>query len=232
MRKRTRLVAKTTRSALLATVILGCAACVLAPSVALAGTLDQQQTDSGGGGGIDSLNSWAQTFTAGLGGGIDQVDLYLQAFNAPTEPLSVEIRNVSGGTPGSTVLASRSVAPSAVTTAGGFVSINFGTPAPVVPGTQYAIVLYSTAVSPNYYGWNWGTGVDSYPAGAAFTAAAPPFMWSASGADDFAFKTYVATPTPVTSPPPATGTRKKKCKKRKHRSAEVAKKKKCKKKRR
>jgi hypothetical protein len=186
---------------------------VLAPGAALAGTLDQQQTDgSGGNSAIFSGQSDAQTFTAGLSGGVDRVDLQLETVATPTAPLTVEIRNVSGGMPGTTVLASQSVPGSSVPGTLAFVPINFATSAPVVAGTQYAIVAYSSTSNGSPYGWAFTpNGASLYTGGAGFyTLTSPPSgAWSPLNgmlADaDLAFKTYVVVPasTPPASTPPA-----------------------------
>ncbi|MDX6616502.1 MAG: hypothetical protein QOD60_1593 [Solirubrobacterales bacterium] len=171
------------------------AACVLAPGAALAGTLDQQQTD--GSGGFVSMyvgQSAAQTFTAGLSGGVDQVDLDLgTSGGTPTAPLNVEIRDVSGGFPGILVLASHSVP--AFSGAPAFMSINFATPAPVVAGTQYAIVAYSGADFSNVYTWSQSTTADPYAGGAGFrTLSSPPSGAWMPVTGDLAFKTHVVPP--------------------------------------
>jgi hypothetical protein len=179
--------------------IAACAACLCAPGGAVAGTLDQQQpTITGSGNQIQATQSVAQTFTAGLTGGVDRVDLGLGKGGADanlTAPLIVEIRNVSGGVPGTTVLATASVPPAAVppTAAAAFVPINFGTPAPVVAGSQYAIVAYSSEPNTRYYSWAYALS-DPYPAGAFhFTASSPPNTnWSSPAGTDQSFKTYVA----------------------------------------
>jgi hypothetical protein len=218
-------------------IVLPCAACLLVPGVALAGTLDQQQIDgSGGNSAIFSGQSDAQTFTAGLSGGVDQVDLQLQAPLTPTAPLTVEIRDVSGGSPGSMVLASQSVLGSSVPVSPAFVSIHFATPAPVVAGTQYAIVAYSSTISTNGYGWAYSpNGANPYAGGEGFyTATSPPSgAWTPLfGMADLAFKTYVVVPTSgSTGPPPGpTGQRaaaKKKCKKKFPGKANAKKRRKC-----
>jgi hypothetical protein len=190
-----------------------CVACGLAPGATLAGTLDQQQTDSSGASyAIASNGSLAQTFTAGLSGGVDQVDLNLQRFGSPTAPLSIEIRDVSGGVPGSTVLASHSVPISSVPTVRAFAPVSFATPAPVMAGIQYAIVAYSPTPFGNDYAWSVGGTANPYPGGAGFgTPTFPPAgPWTQLSTQDLAFKTYVA-------PAPATGRRSaalKKCKKK------------------
>ena len=232
------------REALLATLIVLCAGCLLAPGVALAGTLDQQQTDgSGGNSAIFSGQSDAQTFTAGLSGGVDQVDLQLQKALTPT-PLSVEIRNVSGGVPGDMVLASQSVPGSSVPGSPAFVPIHFANPAPVVAGTQYAIVAYSSTNITNDYGWSYSpNGANPYAGGEGlYTSNSPPSgAWSPpfgmSAMTDLVFKTYVVVPTPyvvvpalVVPPPGPTGQRaaaKKKCKKKFPGKANAKKRKKC-----
>ena len=135
--------AKTRRAT--ASLVMACALCALAPGAALAGTLDQQQTTADTVSIVELGDSEAQTFTAGLSGGIDQVDLLLAKSGSISLPLSVEIRDVSGGNPGTTVLASQSVPASSIPGTAAFVSVSFATPAPVAAGTQYAIVLYSSS---------------------------------------------------------------------------------------
>jgi hypothetical protein len=185
-----------------ASAILASAFCALAPSVASAGTLDQQQTGTSGTPyGADSVLSVAQTFTAGIGGGLDRADLHLRTVGTPAAPLTVEIRDASGGTPGSTVLASASVPASAVSPSpGAYVPISFTPSAAVVAGTQYAIVAYSSAAAPNFYGWSTSF-ANLYAGGNGFfTSNSPPSgSWnSLQSFLDFTFTTYVA-PTPAIS---------------------------------
>jgi hypothetical protein len=96
-----------------------------------------------------------------------------------------------------------------------FVPIGFATPAPVVAGTQYAIVAFSPSpFGPNDYAWSVGGAANPYAGGGGFgTATIPPGPpWTALPAQDFAFKTYVLAP-----PPGPTGDRSaalKKCKKK------------------
>jgi hypothetical protein len=193
-----------------ATLIVAFAACVLAPAAALAGTPDQQQTDSSGG----FVSIWmgqsaAQTFTAGLSGRVDQVDLHLGTNGAtPIAPLSVEIRDASGGSPGSSVLASQSVP--AFSAIPAFRSIKFAAPAPVVAGTRYAIVAYSGADFSFLYQWSQSVTADPYANGAGFrTLSSPPSGAWMPVTGDFAFKTYVA---PATTPTGQRAVALKKCK--------------------
>jgi hypothetical protein len=142
------------------TILLTAAVCLaVAASASAAGTLDQQQTAVGTSAEIFGPSflpeSQAQTFTAGLTGGLDRVDLSLkQAKVGNSVGLTVQIRTVSGGVPGAVVLASATIAPGAipaVNTPLAFVPVTFGPPAPVVAGTQYAIVVY-TGGSDQYCG--------------------------------------------------------------------------------
>lgn len=194
-------------------------------SSASAGTLDQQQTDfSVGTGTIDSGETPAQTFTAGLSGGIDQVDLHLES-HGPTTPVTVEIRDTSGGAPGATVLAAQSVPASSIPTAGSWVTVNFATPAPVTAGSQYAVLAYSSPVTMIQH-YDWGYGGDSYAGGRfTYTLSSPPTgPWTTGSTADLAFKTYVAQPQAATVP------KKKKCKKKHKHHAAASAKKHCKKK--
>ena len=209
-----------------------CVGCVFGPSTVLAGTLDQQQlNDEGGDTYVDSEQSLSETFTAGVTGQLDRVDLDLRVLNAPTLPMTVEIRNVTADLPGSTVLASQDVGPSGIIGGFEFIPIVFAAPASVASGTQYAIVAYSATVSPVDYSWARSFG-KLYPGGSAFyvETSPPSTVWLEGPTFDYAFKTYVAPPPSNVAPPQAPA-KKKKCKKKKHRrSAESAKKKKCKKK--
>jgi hypothetical protein len=215
------------------------AALALVPAAAAADTLDQQQPLGGSDARIKLNESLAQTFTAGLSGGLDRVELLVGAPDStPDAPLTVELRNVSAGSPGTTVLAAGSVAPSAVSVTDAWVPITFPNAVPVTAGTQYSIVAYSPVNDTHDYFWALAFD-DPYPAGANFVqAVSPPSgSWMLTVLDgDQAFKTYVEVPAPPAPPsgqPPAA---KKKCKKhkkgkKKHRAASAAKKK-CKKKKR
>jgi hypothetical protein len=206
-------------------------------SSASAGTLDQQQTSSDTNVGLVTDQSGAQTFTAGITGGLDQADLDLLKVGTPPATVTVEIRSTSAGEPTATVLASGTIATSAISGSGGFVPVTFATPASVTAGTRYALVAYIPGSFGDTVGWR-DTAGDPYSGGEVFitTDPLPPGAnWNGFADQDFAFKTYVGPPPPpTTTGSPTTGTAvKKKCKKhkKKHKAAE-AKKKKCKKKRR
>jgi hypothetical protein len=200
-------------------------------SSASAGTLDQQQTTSDTDAGLTTTQSVAQTFTPGVTGALDQADLLLFKVGTPTNPVTVEIRNVSAGKPGTTALASANIPISAIPlTTATFVPVTFSAPASVTAGTQYALVVYSAATGANSPGWNYKNITDPYSGGAGFTTneTVPPVdTWTDQVGDDYAFKTYVV-PAPPTSPTNTGQPAKKKCKK-KHKHHAASAKKHCKK---
>jgi hypothetical protein len=93
---------------------------------ASAGTLDQQQTTSSSNLGLFSTQSDAQTFTAGITGDLDEADLSLSKAGAPPATITVEVRTTSAGKPTATVLASGTVATSALGRSGAFVPVPTG----------------------------------------------------------------------------------------------------------
>ena len=141
-------VARTSR--LLATLVVGTLVSALAVAprsvvpVFAAGTVDQQQTTSNNFIFAVAPNiAVGQTFTAGLTGRLDQVDLQLRLRGATAASIGVEIRTAVGNLPGPTVLASATISAASLPTADPppFTSIPFTSPAPVVAGTQYALVF-------------------------------------------------------------------------------------------
>lgn len=206
---------------LLAALLVSGALSLAIAGPASAGTLDQQQpSEAGGSYAISSDESLAQSFTAGISGNLDQADLFLTRFGMPSAPMNVQIRNISSGSPGDSVLASAQVPASAVSDAGGWVSFNFAAPAPVQTGNQYALVAYSPATFPSDDAWTAGSGNPYGPGNTFMTASSPPAgPWSSNLTNDFAFKTYVAPPTsPSGSPSPTPSpTGHKRCKRKKHR---------------
>jgi hypothetical protein len=202
-------------------------------SSASAGTLDQQQTASNTDAGLFTNQSVAQTFTAGISGAVDQADLLLFKVGTPTNAVTVEVRKVSAGAPGTTALASGTIPLSAIPPAtASFVPVTFATPAPVTAGTQYALVAYEVAEAGDAVGWRYQNNTDVYPGGGffdTFETVPPVDSWTEQVGDDAGFKTYVG-PAPPTPPSPTnTGTTRKKCKK-KHKHHAASAKKHCKKK--
>ena len=162
-------------------------------SAAQAGTLDEDTSPAletcQALGSLNGLNySLAQTFTAGVTGQLDQVDLAL--FNiSGSAPVTVEIRDVVGGQPGATVLASGSIPAAQIGPTVAFIPVALPAPTPVVAETQYAIVAYTSAGVLH----GWCRAQDPYAGGSGFfSETAPPTTW-AGLSPDLAFKTYVAT---------------------------------------
>ena len=202
------------RAATVAALLVG--TMVAAPHRAgAAETLDQQQTGansglgavgyfSGPGPGIpEGEYRRAQTVTAGLTGGLTRVDLIIGHATGTTNPLVVEIRNVeAGGAPGATVLTSVLV-PAAATNAdvnsGTPVPVVFATPAHVVAGTAFAIVLRASDPSETFFVWG-GTG--GYAGGSDWVAfPSSPNTWVSGDSFDLWFKTYVDPAIVPVSPP-------------------------------
>lgn len=175
------------------------ACCAATPGTAGAvGTPDQEQlAPLDAVVGIDSGIAEAQVVTPGASGALDRVDLVMERFADATGPLSVEIRDTTpSGSPGSTVLATASVASSevAVAPATGLVRVTFTSPAIVAAGVPVAVVTQTT--SPNHYGM-YGTSGDPYSGGAAWIGWGLPPAWSAFGDGfDAGFRTYVTPAYP------------------------------------
>jgi hypothetical protein len=192
-----------------AALLLGIAA------LASAGTLDQQQTAFNEDAGVFTTQSDAQTFTAGITGELDEADLVLSKVGDAPATVNVEIRSTSAGKPTASVLASGTVATSGLGEDAAFVPVVFATPAPVMAGTQYALVVYSPGMAGNAVGWSaQGTG-DPYSGGEVFISGdplPPGANWGGFSFEDFEFKTFVvpappAPPAPPNPPsnPPGTG---------------------------
>jgi hypothetical protein len=199
------------RGTVLGVLVVVCGVCVLPPAVALAGTVDQQQTSSNTNTGLFSAQHAAQTFTAGISGVVDQVDLSLLKVGTPPASVTVEIRNTSAGNPGTAVLATASLPTSAIgPSPGSFIPVTFAAPALVAAGTQYAVVAYSPGAAGNAVGWNYQNTGNPYLPGGMFSSSdpiPPGGNWSNAGLvnADLGFKTYVGPAPPlVDKTPPET----------------------------
>ena len=176
-------------------------ALALPAGAAATGTLDQQQvTDahSAGFGVYGPTNRYnqsspAQTFTAAKTGALDRVDLFAENSNgSATDPLTIELRNTVGGAPGA-VLASATLPPASIPSTPDWVEVDFATPASVTSGSQYAIVAYTSGASIYTV---LGSASDTYSGGDLWYSYSWPWTtWNGPIPYDFAFKTYVTTPT-------------------------------------
>jgi len=144
--------------------------------------------------GLSSSTSWAQTFTAGASGALTRVELRLDKEAGTTAPLTVQVRSVSAGAPTATVLASKLVPAADLAVAAGsdvpVESITFATPASIVSGSQYAIVVHNNGGAG---GFRIGAAnTNAYPQGAAFaTFDSPPAAAWTPQAFDLWFQTLV-----------------------------------------
>ncbi|MFH1451180.1 MAG: lamin tail domain-containing protein, partial [bacterium] len=137
-----------------------------------------------------SGNDWgAQTFTAGMTGNLTKVSLKVKSGGAPG-PFTVEIRNVSGDNPGSTLLGSASL--SSISSTYAEYDFIFSPAISVTSGTQYAIVSHESApiggaTNDRYF----QSYKDGYANGKKYESSDAGSSWIAQASDDFWFKTYI-----------------------------------------
>lgn len=175
-------------------------------SLAIAATdqLDQAQTIATGSNLVFDDQSYAQTITAGQTGNLTRVKLLidLAAFGGAT--MTVELRAVENGKPSGTyIVGSGDVLTSmqyhvSVSDAPYWHEVAFDTPAPVVNGVQYAIVL---GISSGAIAWHWA-GENPYSGGGIWVSnESIAGEWSSvfDASHDFAFETYVM---PASEPEP------------------------------
>jgi uncharacterized repeat protein (TIGR01451 family) len=137
--------------------------------------------------------TWAgQTFTAGKTGNLTKITIGLGLGSGTTGTVTVEIHNASSNLPGSTVLSSvATLGP--VTNGGNTVApytVTFSSPAAVVSGTQYSIVI--KGVSNNVYVVR--SSGNPYSGGQYSSTTTSGSSWTAASTADMVFTTYVTTP--------------------------------------
>ena len=195
-----------TKRALVAAVL---ATSFAAAAPASAGTLDQSQTGAAEGfGSFGNGRGAAQTFAPGFSGPVDQVDVAVKraasSTCSPGPGITVQIRTTTGGLPAATVLATTTIPHASVGTATALTSATFSSPATVVAGTQYAIVLIAEGVTGCASTFPYevaATSGNPYAAGEMFLSLAPG-QWMVQGTYDVIFRTYVLNPD--TTPPETT----------------------------
>jgi hypothetical protein len=174
------------RLVLVSVLVTGSLLGMATPAMA-AGQVDQQQLDTSGGGVWAGVTSLAQTFTAGATGDLDSVAL-APVDGFPITGYALEIRTVSDGAPTTTVVASQPISGDVVN---GWVTTTFTSPASVVPGTKYAIVLTPpTLTQIHLLGSQWYT--NPYHGGKAMSFGNG--VWGTFPPLDLAFITYVTGP--------------------------------------
>ncbi|MFL6334264.1 MAG: Ig-like domain repeat protein [Pyrinomonadaceae bacterium] len=151
-------------------------------------------------GNTPTATTWSgQTFRAGITGNLTKITVGLGLNSGSTGTVTVEIRDINGVNPGTTVLATGTLGP--VTNVGTAVlyTTTFTTPAAVVSGTSYSVVLKGNTGS--VFSVRGSTGGGSTLAnGQFFTTTTSGTTWAGVAADLF-FTTYVTPPINY----PATG---------------------------
>ncbi|HZT61307.1 MAG TPA: MBG domain-containing protein [Pyrinomonadaceae bacterium] len=155
--------------------------------------IDQNQTGATTISTTPTSTTWAgQTFTAGKTGNLTKISVGLGLNSGTTGTVTVEIHNASSNLPGSTVLSSvATLGP--VTNASGTVATytaTFSSPAAVVSGTQYSIVVKGGTGSV-YVVRSSG---NPYSGGQYSSTANSGSSWTAASTADMTFTTYVTSP--------------------------------------
>ena len=126
----------------------------------------------------------AQTFIPDGGGKITKIEIFRKVGIGTSASGTVEIREASGGTPTSTVLASQSF--SFTSTQDQWITIVFDNPASVVDGQEYALVFHITSGT---LGWIHYNG-DAYSRGKALRSSDGSTWSEIATTEDMAFKIY------------------------------------------
>jgi len=141
-------------------------------------------------GNLTATNWVGQTFRAGVTGNLTKFSTLLGLTSGTSGTITVEIRDLNGANPGNTVLATGTLGPvTNVGTAAPY-TVTFATPAAVVAGNDYSVVL-RTSVGNTVFGVR-GSG-NGYANGALFTTTTSGGAWTAT-TNDLYFTTYVTTP--------------------------------------
>jgi hypothetical protein len=141
-----------------------------------------------------SATTWTgQTFRAGVTGNLTKMNLGLGLASGSSGTITVEIRNLNGINPGTTVLATTTAGPVTNVGTAALYTVTFATPAAVVSGTSYSVVL-RTSVGNTVFGVRGSTaGGSSLANGQVFTTTTSGTSWTAVAADLW-FTTYVTPP--------------------------------------
>jgi hypothetical protein len=141
-----------------------------------------------------SATVWTgQTFRAGVTGKLTKLSLDLGLASGTSGTITVEIRNLNGITPGATVLATSTLGPVTNVGTAALYTTTFATPAAVVSGTSYAVVL-RTSVGSTVFGVRGSTaGGSSLANGQVFTTTNSGTTWTAVAADLY-FTSFVTPP--------------------------------------
>jgi hypothetical protein len=156
--------------------------------------VDQENTNVSNIGNAITTTSWqAQTFQAGVSGLLTEVDLdlFCSSCSGADPAVTVELRDVSGTAPGSTILATTTI-PGFSSGSGGFFQAAFGSPFTVTAGTSYAIVVHLVTNRTTGLYAATRSASNTYANGARNSSANGGATWTAQ-TTDLGFITYVAT---------------------------------------
>ena len=142
-----------------------------------------------------SATTWTgQTFRAGITGSLKKISVGLGLASGTSGTITVEIRNLNGINPGTTVLATTTIGPVTNVGTAQLYTTTFATPAAVVSGTSYSVVL-RTSVGSTVFGVRGSTaGGSSLANGQVFTTTTSGATWTPLAADLY-FTTFVTPPT-------------------------------------
>jgi hypothetical protein len=141
-----------------------------------------------------SATVWTgQTFRAGITGNLTKLTVGLGLASGTSGTITVEIRNVNGINPGTTVLATSTLGPVTNVGSAALYTTTFVTPAAVVSGTSYSIVL-RLSVGSTVFGVRGSTpGGSSLANGQVFTTTNSGTLWTGVAADLW-FTSFVTPP--------------------------------------
>lgn len=106
----------------------------------------------------------AQSFTVSTDTPVSKVQFYIKKTGAPANA-TVRLVNNTAGSPGATTIASGALSASLVTTAYGWVNVQFSNNPSLTPGTTYWLVIDAANSSTNYY--TVGANTNGYANGSA-----------------------------------------------------------------
>ncbi len=166
---------------------------------------DQSETQTAGSGFALSNTSWAaQMFTAGITGQMSGADVLLFCSGCsgtnPNITVSIRASTASGttGTPTGPDLVTATIPGFNDGGAGGFHAVTFGTPLAITAGTQYALVIRSTAARTGTYAYTVTTG-NPYTGGRRATSTNSGGTWTLPTATSLDFHTYLTIPRTYSS---------------------------------
>jgi uncharacterized repeat protein (TIGR01451 family) len=140
-----------------------------------------------------SATAWSgQTFRAGITGNLTKISVGLGLNSGTTGTVTVEIRNLNGTNPGTTVLATGTLGPVTNVGTAALYTTTFATPAAVVSGTSYSVVIKGSTGS--VFTVRGATaGGSTLANGQFFTTTNSGTTWTGVAADLY-FTTFVTPP--------------------------------------